>query len=158
MSTSDSEGVVDHVSDLSSAKGPIFFLSFLFLETDLLLWSGNFERSYSEQKQSSRPASQSEGNPYLQLIAMMLIHPLTRPSPLLGSITLPPRENRNKNLLGFWISSSNMKTLKMLGICQIEAPRSEVFVDQPRNSVGVTLLLERKNSWSMVFLQISAME
>ena len=29
-------------------------------------------------------------------------------------------------------------------MCQIEAPRSEVFVDQPRNSVGVTLLLERK--------------
>ena len=32
------------------------------------------------------------------------------------------------------------------GICQIEAPRSVVFVDQPRNSVRVTLLLERKNS------------
>ena len=35
MSTSDSKVVVDHVSDLSSTKKPILFLSFLFLETDL---------------------------------------------------------------------------------------------------------------------------
>ena len=38
-----------------------------------------------------------------------------------------------------------MKTLKVWEICQIEAPRSEVFVDQPHNSVGETRLLERKN-------------
>ena len=43
MGTSDSEAVVDHVSDLSSAKEPIFFLSFLFLQTDLLLEVGILE-------------------------------------------------------------------------------------------------------------------
>ena len=37
MSASNPEEVVDHVSDLSSAKEPIFFLSFLFLQTDFLL-------------------------------------------------------------------------------------------------------------------------
>ena len=40
MSASNPEVVVDHVSDLSSAKEPIFFLSFLFLQTDLLLEVG----------------------------------------------------------------------------------------------------------------------
>ena len=37
-----------------------------------------------------------------------------------------------------------MKTLKVWGNCQIKAPRSEVFVDQPCNSVGVTLLAGKK--------------
>ena len=37
MSTSDSEVVVDHVSDLSSSKKPI---RFLFLQTDLLFEVG----------------------------------------------------------------------------------------------------------------------
>ena len=40
MSTSDSKVVVDHVSDLSSAKEPTLFLSFLFLQTDLFLEVG----------------------------------------------------------------------------------------------------------------------
>ena len=39
----------------------------------------------------------------------------------------------------------------------MDAPRSEVFVQQC-NSVGVTLLLERKSSWLTVSLQISALE
>ena len=37
-----------------------------------------------------------------------------------------------------------MKNLDGVGICQIETPRSEVFVDQPRNSVDMLLLLARK--------------
>ena len=37
MSASDSKVVADHGSDLSSAKEPDLFLSFLFFETDLLL-------------------------------------------------------------------------------------------------------------------------
>ena len=40
MGTSDSEVVVDHVSDLSSAKEPIFFLSSPFLQTDIFLEAG----------------------------------------------------------------------------------------------------------------------
>ena len=39
-SASDSKVVVDHVNDLSSAKEPILFLSFLFLQTDLLFEVG----------------------------------------------------------------------------------------------------------------------
>ena len=46
--------------------------------------------------------------------------------------------------IGFWILSSNMKTLKVWGICEIEAPRSEVFVEKPCNSVGAHLLLEER--------------
>ena len=37
MSTSNTKVVVDHVSDLSSSKKRVLFLSFLFLQTDLLL-------------------------------------------------------------------------------------------------------------------------
>ena len=40
MNASSPEVVVHHVSDLSSAKEPIFFLSFLFLQTDLSLEAG----------------------------------------------------------------------------------------------------------------------
>ena len=40
MSASNREVVSDHVSDLSSAKKQIFFLSFLFLQTDLFLEVG----------------------------------------------------------------------------------------------------------------------
>ena len=40
-----------------------------------------------------------------------------------------------------------MKTLKFWEICQNKAPRSEVFVGQPKNSVEILLLLERENSW-----------
>ena len=56
------------------------------------------------------------------------------------------------------ILSSNMKNVEGVGICQIEPPKSEVIVDQPRNSVDLLLLLERKNSWLTVSMQISAME
>ena len=40
VSTSDSKVDEDHGSDLSSAKEPIFFLSFLFLQTDPFLEVG----------------------------------------------------------------------------------------------------------------------
>ena len=40
MCVCNPEEVVDHVSDLSSADEPIFFLSFLFLQTDLFLEVG----------------------------------------------------------------------------------------------------------------------
>ena len=40
MSSSDSKVVVDYVSDPSSAKESILFLSFLFLQTDLSLEVG----------------------------------------------------------------------------------------------------------------------
>ena len=58
-----------------------------------------------------------------------LSRPLNRPSPLRSSVTKPPKENQNKDLLGFWILSSNMKMLKVWWICQIEDPRSEVLLD-----------------------------
>ena len=34
------EAVVDHASDLSAAKEPVLFLSFMFLQTDLFLEVG----------------------------------------------------------------------------------------------------------------------
>ena len=40
MSTSDSKVVINRVSDLSSSKKPIPFLSFLFLKTNLLFEVG----------------------------------------------------------------------------------------------------------------------
>ena len=40
MSASNPEALADHVSDLPSAKEPILFLSFLFLQTDLFLAVG----------------------------------------------------------------------------------------------------------------------
>ena len=51
-----------------------------------------------------------------------------------------------------------MKTLMVWGICQIKAPTSEVQLDQLRKSVDTLFLLERKNSWLMVSLQISGLE
>ena len=61
MSASNPEVVVDHVSDLSSAKEPVFFLSLLFLQTDLSLEVGILDGLCSEQTQSSHPASQNSG-------------------------------------------------------------------------------------------------
>ena len=43
MIASCPEVVLDHLSDLSSSKEPIFFLSFLFLQTDLLLEAGTLD-------------------------------------------------------------------------------------------------------------------
>ena len=40
MSTNNSKVVVDHVSDLSSAKQTVLCLSFLFLQTDFFLEVG----------------------------------------------------------------------------------------------------------------------
>ena len=57
---------------------------------------------------------------------MSLDRPPTRPS-LTGTRTL----------LGFESYLPNMKTLKVWGIYQNEALRSEVFVDQPRHSVDI---------------------
>ena len=71
VSTSESKVVVDHESDLSPTKKPILFLSFLFLQADLLFEVGILDDFCSKQKQSSRPAVQNSGNPYLQLIAMI---------------------------------------------------------------------------------------
>ena len=51
-----------------------------------------------------------------------------------------------------------MKTLKVWGICEIEAPIFAVSAVQPWNAVDMLFLLERKNSWLMVPLQISALE
>ena len=42
---------VDHVRDLYSTKEPIFLLSFMFLQTDLLSWSKNSGWCYSERTQ-----------------------------------------------------------------------------------------------------------
>ena len=74
MGASVSEVVVNHESELSTSKKPIIFLSFLFLQTDILFEVGIILGwSCSKQKQLSRPAARNFGNSYLQLIAMILI-------------------------------------------------------------------------------------
>ena len=88
-----------------------------FLKWDL--WMILFKK-----KQSSRPAFRKSGNYCLQLIAKIFIHPLNRPSPLLGSITLPPRENQNKMVTflnhtfqkKWWFHVSNGNRLSQLSI------------------------------------------
>ena len=83
MSSSDSKVVVDRKSDLPSAKEPILFLSFLFLQTDLLLEVRILVDLFQSRSKSRRPAFQNSNNQYPELTAMILIHPLNRPSRLL---------------------------------------------------------------------------
>ena len=128
MSTSDSKAVVDHVSDLSSAKEPILFLSFLFLETDLLLEVGILN-----------DLAQSRSNPCVQHFKISL--PLIERDDFKSStewtistsliLHIAPTENRNMSLPGFGILSSNMKTSNVWEICQTEAPIFAVFADHP---------------------------
>ena len=88
------------------------FWAFCSSRLNLFLELGN-SRWYCSEKMTILASSVSkfrnEYNP--ALIAMILNHPPNRPTPLLWSITLPRRENRNKHLLGFWILCSNISTL-----------------------------------------------
>ena len=76
MNASDSKVVKDHEGDVSPSQKPILFLSCLFLQADLLFWSGNSGWSCSKQMQFSCPAFQNSGSPYPQLIAKVSIHPM----------------------------------------------------------------------------------
>ena len=55
MSASNSEVVVNHASDLSSSKKPIFFLSFHFLQTDRLSEVG-IQNDLFQSRSNSRVA------------------------------------------------------------------------------------------------------
>ena len=156
MSASDSKVVVNHESDLSSTKKPIFLLGFFSSRlTFFLKWEFWMILFKEDAIFASSISSGHEYNP--ELGAMILSRSPTRPSPLLWSMTLPPRENRNKNLPGFLNLLFQHENVEGVGNCQIEPPISAVFAVQPQNSVGMILLLERKNSWSMVSLQFSAL-
>ena len=82
MSASDSKAVVDHVSDLSSSKEPILFVGFLFLQTDLLLEVGILDDLIQSRSNSCVQHFKIREILSPKLIAI-LIHPLSRPSPLL---------------------------------------------------------------------------
>ena len=101
---------------------------FLFHETDLLL-------ELSEQRQSSRPASQNFGKFFQKRIAMTSIPPMNQPSPLLRSITLLPMENQNRYSLEFWIVFSTPKMIVDEGTCRIAIPFFAVFAVRPCSSV-----------------------
>ena len=76
--------VVDHVSDLSSTKKPILFLSFLFLQTDLFLEVGILDDLVQSRRNPRVQHLKNSRNEYnLELRAMTLDRPPTRPSPLL---------------------------------------------------------------------------
>ena len=68
---------------------------------------------------------------------MTSIPPLKRPSPPLSSITLPPRENRNKYSL-FECTLPKWKLRECGKVVKLKFQRSAVFVDQPRNPVCAT--------------------
>ena len=155
MSTSDSKVVVDHVSDLSSTKKPILFLSLPVPPDWPSSWSRNSGWSYSKQKQISRPAFKIPEIFTLNWSRRLKFHTLNWPSPLLWSIALPPRENRNQKLPGFWFFIFQHETLKVLGIYRTEAPIFAIFAVHPKNSVEFPLV--RKNSWWTAFLQTSAL-
>ena len=155
MSDINQEVVVDHVSNLSSSKKPILFMSFLFLQTDLFLEVG-IPNDLVQGRCNPRVQHLKIRETSISLNRARCFFLNRRPSPLLGSKTLPPRENRNKNLLGFWILYSNMKTLKVWRIYRNEAPRIAVFANQPSNSV--VFPLERKNSWLTAYWQNLALE
>ena len=61
LSTSDSKVAVDHVSNLSSTKKPIFFRSLLVLQTNLFLEVGILDDLFKKKMRFSRPASQNFG-------------------------------------------------------------------------------------------------
>ena len=84
MSASKPQVVVDHVSDLSSAKEPLLFLSSLFLQTDLFLDVGIQDDLVQSRRNPSHPASKNSGNENNpELSAMISNRPLNRPCPLL---------------------------------------------------------------------------
>ena len=64
---------MDHVSDLSSTKEPILFVSFLFLETDLFLEVGILDDLVQSRSNSRIQQSQNSGNEHnLELSAMIV--------------------------------------------------------------------------------------
>ena len=84
INASDPEVIADHASDLSSAKESIFFLSFLFLQTDLFLVVELWMVSFSADAFLASSNSKSGKGVY------PLNHPLNGPSPLLWHIELLP--------------------------------------------------------------------
>ena len=85
MSASNPEVVVDHVSGLSRAKEPIFFLSFLLLQTDLFLQVGILD-DLVQSRNNSRVQQfkiREMSVPLNQLSEMILNRPPNRPAPLL---------------------------------------------------------------------------
>ena len=140
--------VVDYVRDLPSAKKPILFLGFLFLQTDLLLEVWILVDLF-----------QSRNNSRVQHFKLRKIStwidrddskssPLNRPSRLLWSITKPPTEREKNNLPGFLILFFQHENVEGAGIYRTEAPTFAVFAVQPRilwNTMRVP------NAWRPIF-------
>ena len=124
MSTSHLKIVVDHVSDLSSSKKPVLFLSFQF----------------------SRPASRSLENPCHKLIAMIFNSPteLTISTSLIHNIASEGETEQELTL----VLKSHLPTWTRwrCGECvKIEAPRFAIFADQHGSSGS----LRRFRQWSL---------
>ena len=100
---------------------------------DLLLEVGILGWSYSEQTQSSHPASQNSWNRSRRFNS-------SNESTISTSWWhyMPPSVNWNKHLLGSWCFFPTWKSWKCGNVFKLEVPRSEVFVDQPDTSVSST--------------------
>ena len=136
MSTSNPEVVADHVSDLSSAEKPIFFLSFVLLQTDLsaevgILYDLIQSRRYPRIKIRELSITQNwwalfKKSSTESTISTSLIHNIASEGELEQALT--------------WVLNLIFQNY------------------QSCNSVDVLTLLKGKNPRSKVSLQISALE
>ena len=146
MSARNPEVVVDHASDLSSAKESILFLSFLFLQTDLFLElgilddlvqsRGNLRVQHFKVWESSLPIDCDDLRSSTDsTISTSLIHNVASEGELEQALTW------------VWDLTFHHENVESVGICQNEAPRFAFLADQPCTSVDTFLLLERESSW-----------
>ena len=154
MSVSIPEVVVDHVSDLSSAKEPILFLSFLFLQTDLSLEVRILE-DLLQRRRNPRIQHLKSGETGItsNWARWFFNRPQSAISTSLNHNIASKRELEHALTWVLNLIFQYVKTLKVWEIYQNFAPISEVFVDQP-----CLLLLERENFWWKVSLRISVLK
>ena len=148
MSASNLGVVVDHVSDLSSAMETIFFLSFLFLETDLFLEVGILD----DLVQSRRYPRVR----HLKVREMSITLNWSRWSKIIHRIEhlhfFAPKHNLRGTTgigtyLGFESHLPTWKRWRCGELCRNQDLKPAVVADEPCNSVDILLLLERENSW-----------
>ena len=145
MSTSDSKVVVNYVSDLSSSKKLILFLSFLFLQTDLLFEVGILD-GFVQWRSTSR--NWSRGFEFIHLIDHLhFFDPLHS---LRGKIGTRTRLGFESYLPKKWWWSGEFVELKP-GFCSLRCPaiefcgtstgKEEFMVDGFLSDIGIVIVL-----------------
>ena len=121
VGASDPEVLVDQVSDLSSAKGAIFFVSFHFHPDWFFFWSENYGWFCSVLKQSSHRVLQNLALKYLLLMTKILNHPLIQPPPLLCKASVGRCEQVHT-----WVCYLIFQQANEVGIGNLSKWRSEI--------------------------------